>query len=67
MKFFPLLAASLATSVTARSLQPLDQHAISFQKEEPITQEQYLIELSPGETRWVSEEEKWELKRVCLI
>jgi bacterial leucyl aminopeptidase len=28
-------------------------------------QEQFLIELSPGETRWISEDEKWELKRVC--
>ncbi|KAF3767911.1 Zn-dependent exopeptidase [Cryphonectria parasitica EP155] len=25
--------------------------------------EQYLIELGPGDTRWVSEEEKWELRR----
>jgi leucyl aminopeptidase len=25
--------------------------------------EQYLIELSPGETRWITEEQKWELKR----
>ncbi|KJR84375.1 bacterial leucyl aminopeptidase [Sporothrix schenckii 1099-18] len=25
--------------------------------------EQFLIELGPGETRWVTEEEKWELKR----
>lgn len=29
-----------------------------------LTQAQYHIELSPGETRWVTEEEKWELKRV---
>jgi len=26
-------------------------------------QEQYLVELSPGETRWVTEEQKWELRR----
>ncbi|KAF9870316.1 leucine aminopeptidase 2 [Colletotrichum karsti] len=25
--------------------------------------EKYLIELSPGDTRWVTEEEKWELRR----
>ena len=25
--------------------------------------EQFLIELAPGDTRWVTEEEKWELKR----
>lgn len=26
--------------------------------------EKYLIELAPGDTRWVTEEEKWELRRV---
>jgi leucyl aminopeptidase len=26
--------------------------------------ETYLIELAPGNTRWVTEEEKWELRRV---
>jgi leucyl aminopeptidase len=28
-------------------------------------QEQYLIELAPYETRWITEEEKWALKLVC--
>lgn len=28
------------------------------------TGEKYHIELSPGETRWVTEDEKWELRRV---
>jgi len=26
----------------------------------------YHIELAPGDTRWVTEEEKWELRRVCI-
>jgi hypothetical protein len=26
--------------------------------------DEYLIELSPGETRWIKEDEKWELRRV---
>ena len=26
--------------------------------------ERYLIELAPGKTQWVTEEEKWELRRV---
>jgi leucyl aminopeptidase len=30
------------------------------------TGEKYHIELSPGETRWVTEDEKWELRRVRL-
>lgn len=29
-----------------------------------VVEEQFLIELTPGKTRWVSEEEKWELRRV---
>jgi leucyl aminopeptidase len=29
--------------------------------------ELYLIELAPGETMLVTEEEKWELKRVSII
>jgi leucyl aminopeptidase len=28
--------------------------------------DKYLIELAPGETRWVTEEEKWALKRVWV-
>ena len=28
--------------------------------------DKYLIELSPGETRWVTEDQKWELKRVIF-
>ena len=25
----------------------------------------YLVELAPGKTRWITENEKWELRRVC--
>lgn len=28
------------------------------------TPEKFLIELSPGETKWVTEDEKWDLRRV---
>ena len=28
--------------------------------------DRFLIELSPGETRWITEDEKWELRRVSL-
>lgn len=27
--------------------------------------EQYLVEIEPGNTQWVTEEEKWALRRVC--
>lgn len=29
--------------------------------------DKYLIELSPDETRWVTEEEKWALRRVRCV
>lgn len=34
--------------------------------EQPAEQstDKYLIETSPGQTRWVTEEQKWELRRV---
>jgi len=28
--------------------------------------ERYLIELAPGQLRWVTEDEKWELRRVSV-
>lgn len=30
----------------------------------PESKYQYLIELGPGDTRWIAEEEKWALKQV---
>ena len=27
--------------------------------------DRFLIELAPGDTRWISEDDKWELRRVC--
>lgn len=31
-----------------------------------LVQEKFLIELAPYQTRWVTEEEKWALKLVCI-
>lgn len=54
MKLLSVLALSAtATSVLGASI-PVDTRANKF-----------LVELAPGETRWVTEEEKWELKQVC--
>jgi leucyl aminopeptidase len=64
MKCLALVAPVLATAavVSGLSIDPkLSQAAL--QDEQPILQDRCLIELSPGETRWVSEEDKWELKR----
>lgn len=30
-------------------------------------EEEYLIELGPGDTRWIKEDEKWALRRVCIL
>ena len=61
MKTKSLLAASLlATNAVASILQPLEQ--------QPIQEEElYLVETEPGETQWITEEQKWELKRVSLL
>ncbi|EXJ54960.1 leucyl aminopeptidase [Cladophialophora psammophila CBS 110553] len=63
MKSLALLLISLATSVSARSIDTDPQQAIIPLDGQSAIQDRALIELSPGETRWVSEEEKWELKR----
>ncbi|ORY09509.1 leucine aminopeptidase 1 [Clohesyomyces aquaticus] len=55
-----LCAAALAGAVT----HPKDPQII-LQEQQPtiIELDEYLIELSPGETRYVTEEQKWELRR----
>lgn len=61
MKYSCALAL-VATAVTGLSLPQLQQTA--FHDQAPFLQEKFLIELAPGDTRWVTEDEKWELKRV---
>ena len=60
MKYINLLAVSLATTTTALSILNPNQAVLGDSPEV----ERYLIELEPGETRWVTEDEKWALKRV---
>ena len=50
-----LICASLALQASALFL-PATQNTFSGP-------EKYLIELAPGETRWVTEDQKWELRR----
>lgn len=52
----PLLA--FITLATAASLTSNDQHPLG-----PNTNERCLIELNPGETKWIVEDEKWPLRR----
>ncbi|KAH0837236.1 hypothetical protein AYO21_08110 [Fonsecaea monophora] len=63
MRSLQLLVTSLAASAFARSVETHSQHAIIPQDDQSSTEELFLIELSPGETRWVEEDEKWELMR----
>lgn len=58
-------AAVLATALPAVSARFAEQDEVSHVMlyPEAAETETYLIELSPGETRRVTEEEKWELRR----
>jgi bacterial leucyl aminopeptidase len=52
----------VASAVTALSLPQNQQTALKDQVAGP--EESFLVELQPGETRWVTENEKWVLRRV---
>lgn len=68
MKSSVLLSLSAVAFATAVA-RPNDPQAV-LQTPPQVTidePDQYLIELSPGETRWVTEDEKWALRRVCLL
>ncbi|KAE8451678.1 Leucine aminopeptidase 1 [Mollisiaceae sp. DMI_Dod_QoI] len=54
-----LLALS-AAAVNARFIEAHEKEQIVISN---VDAEKYLIELAPGETRWVTEDEKWELRR----
>lgn len=70
MKF---LAASLVAAVvltqsaTGRFVEEGERHGSNVVLHPELAEaETYLIELAPGETKWVTEEQKWELRRVSL-
>lgn len=63
MKLQTLLAASLAALAASLSIARGPDQA--FIGNEGADEADYLIELAPGETRWIKEDEKWELRRVC--
>ncbi len=61
MKYACVLMLAVAAA-TASVLPQLQQAALKDQV--PVVQEKFLVELQPGKTRWITEEEKWALKRV---
>lgn len=65
MKSSVLLSLS-AVALAAAAATPKDPQIVLQNPQVTIDEpDQYLIELSPGETRWVTEDEKWALRRVC--
>jgi leucyl aminopeptidase len=65
MKIQSLSALALsATLVSARFVEQHEKDQVVINAGGIPDSEQYLIELAPGETRWVTEDEKWELRRV---
>lgn len=61
MKSLALLAFVL-TAGSALSFGKSREHSLGGQ--DVLSHPQYLVELSPGESKWIAEEEKWEMKRV---
>lgn len=65
MKTSAILAACASgLAVQAFSVPRIAQDAAQ-QVQGFMSPEQYLIELAPGETKWVTDAEKWALRRVC--
>ncbi|EGS21743.1 aminopeptidase-like protein [Thermochaetoides thermophila DSM 1495] len=61
------LLALLLPTVSARFIEPGETDRVMLYPdgipEAPKSTQKFLIELAPGETRWVTEDEKWELRR----
>jgi len=64
MKSSLLLSLYAAAAVTALSA-PREPQVI-LQEPTLVEPDEYLIELSPGETQWINEAEKWELRKVSI-
>lgn len=54
------LLAACAPLISARFIEISEADNVVLNPEET-----YLVETAPGETKWVTEEEKWEMRRVC--
>ena len=60
MKLIPFIATCCSASALALSIPWLHQVRLG----NDAVAERYLVELGPGETRWIKEDEKWDLRRV---
>lgn len=61
MKYIQALALAV-TAASALSIGSKQQSVL--QDQDVLAEDLFLIELSPGSTRWVTDAQKWELKRV---
>ena len=62
-----LILSLLALSVLVASTPSVPEaHQVALGDHETVVLERYLIETNPGETQWVTEDEKWALRRVRL-
>jgi leucyl aminopeptidase len=56
----------LCTAVLAAAVHP--PQIVLGDSQAPIAEtEKFLIELAPGETQWVTEDDKWALRRVSRV
>lgn len=58
-----LLALLLPAVASARFIEASEGNQV-IPYPDDLLAEKFLVELAPGETRWVTEDEKWELRRV---
>ena len=60
-----LLLSFYSAALVAAVAHPNNAQAVLQDTQQPVADpELYLIELSPGTTQWVTEDEKWALRRV---
>ncbi|POS81406.1 peptidase family M28 [Diaporthe helianthi] len=59
------LVALVAPAITARFIERTEGNNVQLYPQGVYEEstEKFLVELAPGETRWITEEEKWELRR----
>lgn len=61
-----LLALSAASFASARYVEQHEKDQVILNSN-AADDERYLIETAPGEQQWVTEEDKWELRRVRVL
>ena len=61
MKLCLLAIVGLLTAAATSSIATKHYQSVLGNNDQDL----YLVELGPGQTRWIAEEEKWALRRVC--